>query len=130
MSSPRPETIHRAHGKPMGCPVCGNDVWADAPHVCPEGYVMPAPAGTTLTFYAYNSTNQCCRDWMLLGWPEIDGRPKLDGAGSLGMVHFDCPKCAKALWFDIIHPDAAIVWDVRAQGKPDPPALVAGRIRV
>ena len=38
----------------MECPVCGNDVWADAPHICPEGFV--APARRVLTFYGYNAT--------------------------------------------------------------------------
>jgi len=112
----------------MPCPACGNDVWADAPHICPPGFVAPAPAGTILTFYGYNATNMCCRDWMLLGWPEADGKPKLTD-DERGMMHFDCPKCGKQLWFDMTNPAATEVWDVRAQGEPQPPALVAGRIR-
>jgi len=120
--------IHRAHGKPMPCPACGNDVWADAPHVCPPGFVAPAAAGTTLTFYGYNATNKCCGDWMLLGWPQVDGRPKLTD-DERGRMCFQCPKCRAPIWFDIANPAATEIWDVRAQGKPQPPALVAGRIR-
>jgi hypothetical protein len=111
----------------MPCPVCGNDVWADAPHVCPQGFVAPARA--VLTFFAYNSMNNCCRDWMLMGWPEIDGRPKLIDEGERGHMHFDCPQCKKELWFDLAHPDGVIIWDEAKQGKAQPPALVAGRIR-
>ena len=124
--SPRPEQIHRAHGKPMPCPVCGNDVWADAPHMCPEGFVAPARA--VHTFYGYNSLNQCCRSWMLMGWRAEDGRPKLVD-DERGRMHFECPECAQDLWFDIAHPDAIIIWDEAVQGTPQPPALVAGRIR-
>ena len=114
----------------MPCPVCGNDVWADAPHICPERFVAPARA--VLTFYGYNSTNQCCREWMLLGWPEVDGRPKEnpDALSSMrGMMQFECPKCHKALFFNLFDPDATIYWDQGKQGAPQPPALVAGRIR-
>ena len=73
----------------MPCPVCGNDVWADAPHMCPEGFVAPARA--VLTFYAYNSLNQCCRAWMLMGWRDEDGRPKLVD-DERGRMHFECPQ--------------------------------------
>jgi hypothetical protein len=125
--SPRPEQIHRAHGKPMPCPVCGNDVWADAPHICPEGFVAPARA--VLTFYGYNSVNNCCRDWMLLGWPELEGRPKGLEESERGRMHFDCPKCHEELWFNLSEPNAVIIWDEARQGKPQPAALVAGRIR-
>lgn len=120
--------VSRRTGRPMLCPVCEGDVYVDAPHICAPGKVMPAAAGTLLTFYAYNATNKCCRDWMLLGWPQVDGRPKLVD-DERGMMHFDCPKCAKQLWFDIAHPVATEDWDVRAMGTPQPPALVAGRIR-
>ena len=100
----------------MPCPVCGNDVWADAPHICPQGFV--APAKPTM-FYGYNSTNQCCREWMLLGWRKIE----------LRRMRVDCPKCGKDLWFDLAYPDQITVWDERTQGKPQPPAIVGGRIR-
>jgi rRNA maturation protein Nop10 len=110
----------------MPCPVCGNDVWADAPHVCPEGFVAPARA--VLTFYAYNALNQCCRSWMLLGWRDDGGRPKL-ADDERGRMSFDCPQCGGKLWIDIAHPDATIIWDEAKQGPPQPPALVAGRIR-
>ena len=116
--------LHRT-GRPMICPVCGNDVWADAPHVCPEGFVRPARE--ILTFYGYNALNQCCRSWILLGWPQVDGQPKLadDERGTMG---FYCPKCKGRLWFDITHPDMTTIWDEAVQGKPQPPALVGGKI--
>lgn len=126
--SARPEVVSRAHGKPMICPACGNDIYLGTPHICPEGFVRPADAGTLLTFYCYNSLNQCCRDWMLLGWPQVDGAPKLVD-DERGRMHFDCPKCKRELWFDIAHPDAVAMWNEREQGSPQPPALVAGRIR-
>jgi hypothetical protein len=132
MTSPRPDIIRRRHGRPMLCPVCGGDVWADAPHVCPEGFVAPARA--VLTFYGYNATNKCCRDWMLLGWPDIDGHPKLTSdrgwnmLADYGRMQFACPKCTKPIYFDIAHPDAVFKWDEAKQGKPQPPALVGGRL--
>lgn len=126
--SPRPDMIARRTGRPMLCPVCEGDVYADAPHICAPGHVMPAGAGTIQRFYAYNSLNSCCRDWMLLGWPEVDGRPKLVD-DERGRMHFECPKCHKDLWFDISNPVAEEIWDLRTMGKPQPPALVMGRIR-
>jgi hypothetical protein len=134
VKSPRPDMVARRTGRPMLCPACEGDVYLDAPHVCKPGAVMPTAAGTTLTFYAYNATNACCRDWMLLGWPEVDGKPKLTGDSearpwTAPHMRFDCPKCAKDLWFNLNEPVATEVWDVRRQGKPQPPALVAGRIR-
>lgn len=121
--------VSRRTGRPMLCPVCEGDVYLDAPHVCAEGKVMPAAAGTTLTFYAYNATSRCCRDWMLVGWPQVDGLPKLTEGHDRGRLHFDCPKCKRQVWFHISAPDATLTWDVRAQGTPQPPALLAGRIR-
>jgi hypothetical protein len=112
----------------MVCPQCGNDVFIDAPHLCPPGFVRAVDANTLLTFYGYNSLNQCCKAWILLGWPQVDGFPKL-GDDERGRMHFDCPKCSRELWFDIAHPDATETWDVRERGKPPPPALVGGRIR-
>ncbi len=119
------DTVTRAHGRPMVCPTCGNDIYIDAPHLCPPGFVRPAraPSGT---FYGYNALNQCCRSWMLLGWPQVDGRPKLEG-DERGRMRFDCPRCDGEIWFDIAHPDLEVYWDP-AKGAHQPPALVGGRI--
>lgn len=119
--------VARRTGRPMMCPVCEGEVFIDAPHICKEGAVMPAAAGTVLTFYGYNATNKCCRSWILLGWPDVDGHPKMVD-DERGRMHFDCPKCKRDIWFNIAEPDAVSGWDVRAMGKPNPPALLAGRI--
>jgi predicted RNA-binding Zn-ribbon protein involved in translation (DUF1610 family) len=118
--------VSRSTGRPMVCPQCGNDVYVDAPHVCPPGFVQLVPTG--FTFYGYNSLNKCCQSWILLGWPQIDGAPKLEG-NERGRMGFNCPKCTKRLWFDIAHPEITTVWDTQKLGPPQPPALVAGRIR-
>ena len=128
--SPRPDMVRRRTGRPMLCPNCEGEVYLDAPHVCPEHTVIPA-AGTVLHFYGYNSLNECCRSWILLGWPQEDGipRPKLPADHDRGRMHFDCPKCHKELWFDLSQPAATSGWDPRTMGEPQPPALLMGRIR-
>lgn len=120
--------VARRTGRPMLCPNCEGEVFIDAPHMCPEATLRPAAAGTVLTFYGYNSTNQCCRSWILLGWPQVNGMPKLTD-DERGMMHFACPRCAKDLWFNMTEPDAVSTWDVRSMGEPQPPALLMGRIR-
>jgi predicted RNA-binding Zn-ribbon protein involved in translation (DUF1610 family) len=124
--SPRPEIVSRAHGTPMLCPACGNDIYLDGPHVCPPGFVKAVSAEQI--FYGYNALNKCCRDWMLLGWPQEDGAPRLTD-DERGRMHFECPKCAKDLWFNIAEPDILIRWDTKVMGEPQPPALIGGRIR-
>lgn len=127
--APRPDLVARRTGRPMLCPNCEGEVFIDAPHLCPEQTLRPAAAGTVLTFYGYNSTNQCCRSWILLGWPEIDGAPKLPAGHEHGMMHFDCPRCSRDIWFDLTEPDAVSQWDLRSMGEPQPAALLTGRIR-
>jgi predicted RNA-binding Zn-ribbon protein involved in translation (DUF1610 family) len=121
--------VARRTGRPMLCPNCEGEVFIDAPHMCPEETLRPAAAGTVLHFFGYNSLNQCCRSWVLLGWPEVDGRPKLTD-DERGRMHFDCPKCHKDLWFNMTEPDLVQDYDVRLYGKPQPPALVGGKITV
>jgi predicted RNA-binding Zn-ribbon protein involved in translation (DUF1610 family) len=118
--------VTRKHGRPMLCPQCGNDIFIDGPHICPEGFVRPARE--ILTFYGYNSLNQCCAQWMLLGWPEVDGRPKIEN-DERGHMHMTCPKCDEALWFDITNPMGVFYWDTAERGTPPPPALAQGRIK-
>lgn len=117
MISPNPEGIRRRHGRPMPCPQCGNDVWADSPHICPPGFVKPARE--IRRFYTFQSTNSCCRDWLLLGWPE-------DRTDTWMSV--DCQRCGKPLHFDLRDPQVIVIWDEAKQGIPDPPTIVAGRI--
>jgi len=92
----------------------------------PRGY-EPVRRGP-LRFYGYNSMNECCRRWILLGWPEVNGRPKyMEDGGEVLTVK--CQKCGRDLHFDIIHPDAVSVWDTATMGEPQPPTIVGGRIR-
>lgn len=120
--------VARRTGRPMLCPNCEGEVFLDAPHICPEATLRPAAAGTVLRFYGYTSLNQCCRGWLLLGWPEVNGEPRLPAGHERGRMHFTCPKCAKDLWFDLQNPDVIMSYDVREQGPPQPPALVPGKI--
>ena len=129
--APRPDLVARRTGRPMLCPNCEGEVFIDAPHVCPEHTLRPAAAGTILTFYGYNALNECCRSWILLGWPEDPDRPrrpKLPADHDRGRMHFDCPKCRRDIWFDLSHPDTTSGWDLRSMGEPQRPALLAGRI--
>ncbi len=72
-------------------------------------------------YYGYNATNRCCRDWMLLGWPEVDGKPKRFDTSRLTL---DCPKCHQDLYFDLAHPDTVLIKE-----EHQPPAIVPGRIK-
>jgi len=92
--------------------------------IMPRGY-EPVRRGL-LRFYGYNSMNKCCREWILLGWPEVNGRPRRMEDGVLTVK---CQKCGCDLHFDIPHPDVVSVWDVATMGEPQPPTIVGGRIR-
>jgi hypothetical protein len=103
----------------MPCPECGNDVWLDAPHTCPPGFVKPARE--IKRFYSYQSLNRCCRDWLLLGWPA--------DRDEHGVKTMTCGRCGKDLHFDLDRPGAVSYWDESTMGKPDPPTVIAGRIK-
>lgn len=117
--------VTRTHGKPLNCPVCEAEVFIDEVHTCPPGFVKPASSKPQLQVgYGYNALNRCCRDWILVGWPEENGKPKdWDQKGPLTM---GCKKCLHFLYFDLAHPD--IRQEIHAP-EPHPVAVVAGRIR-
>ena len=117
--------VSRRHGRPMMCPQCGGDVFIDGPHICPPGFVKPARE--VLTFYGYKALNQCCRsNWLLLGWPQEQGRPKREDEG---IMRIQCPQCQGDMWFNLACPDLETYWDQSLRGKPDPPTLLAGEIK-
>lgn len=109
--------VTRAHGKPLNCPVCEAEVFIDEVHTCPPGFVKPANTRPQLQVgYGYNALNRCCRDWILLGWPEPQHEVRT----------FICPQCGGELHFDLGHPD--IRQEISAE-EPHPVTVVAGRIR-
>lgn len=89
----------------------------------PAGWESAGKAKGPRRFYGFNATNQCCRRWMLLGWPDVDGRPKLLEENG-GRLRVACPKCGADLWFDLANPDLV---ELR-EGKVQPPCIVGGII--
>ena len=59
-----------------------------------------------MRLFGYQATNKCCRDWLLLAWPDDgNGRPQIPDVSRDPVFGSTCPKCGGMIYFDLAHPD-------------------------